>query len=374
MRYDPLFSITFVQATLRDWAAWGPIQQATAEPQVYRMVRLYMPRSYSQMISRFDLIVLSNANREAVGPGNIEMLAKGVREGGMALLMSGGWESFGGAFARPDWGTTSIGQLLPTIDGGNIWVEYPRGGLYLIIDKNNHEFIRSIPWEREKAPFMSNFHHNLVRSKEGAEVLAHVRGPGFDDHPAMVTWELEGKNRVFALTGEIHTMAYGPWPYYLDFGANLMIYLERRPVPQDIDMVHSLRTKMYAVAIRRSLLMSLLEFCDSFGANTGKIILRIDELDNMVARAKPLYLDLRFEETLDAYRKVEEGLEIVEQDAIRLKDTTLLWVYLIEWLAVTGTSIICGFVLWSFMVRRRLYREVGTTILRSREMARMGSS
>jgi len=35
---------------------------------------------------------------------------------------------------------------------------------------------------------------------------------------------------------------------------------------------------------------------------------------------------------------------------------------LADW-AVTGTSLICGFVLWTLMVRRRLYREVVTTRL-----------
>jgi len=33
----------------------------------------------------------------------------------------------------------------------------------------------------------------------------------------------------------------------------------------------------------------------------------------------------------------------------------------IEWLAVTGTSMVCGFLLWLLMIRRRLYREVRTT-------------
>jgi hypothetical protein len=187
----------------------------------------------------------------------------------------------------------------------------------------------------------------------------------------MVTWELEGENRVFALTGQTHIMAIGPWTYYLDFGANLMIYLDGRPVPQDIDLVHTLRSTMHAVAIRRSLLMSLLEFCDSFGANTDRIMLRIAGLGDRAAEAVPLYLQLQFQETLDAYRVIEEELGSVEGDAMRLKDRTLLWVYLIEWLAVTSVVMICGSVLWSTMIRRRLYRDVGTTRLESYEEAWM---
>ena len=363
MRHDPLFTINFVQATYRSSGASAPIQQVTGGEQVSRMVRLYMPRTYSQVTSGFDVIVLANANRFAVGPGNIEMLARAVREGGVGLFMSGGWESFGG-HNHPSWGSTSIGKLLPTVDFEDSWVSHPRGGLKLVITDWDHEFIKSLPWEREKAHFMFDLHHNIVTAKEGSQVLAQVRYPAQDD-PAMVTWELVGGNHVFALTGQTHIMAIGPWTYYLDFGANLMIYLDGRTVPQDIDLVHSLRATMQRTVIRRSLLMSLLEFCDSFGTNTDMIMLRITELNDQAAEARPLYLQLQFQETLDAYRIIEEGLESVERDAIRLKDRALLWVYIIEWLAVTGAAMICGSVLWSIMIRRRLYKDVMTTRLES---------
>ncbi len=367
MRHDPLFAINFVQATYRSSGAYAPVQQASGGGEVSRMVRLYMPRTYSQVASGFDVIVLANANRFAVGPGNIEMLARAVREGGLGLYMSGGWEGFGG-HNHPSWGSTSIGELLPTVDVEESWVSHPRGGLRLVITDSDHEFVRSLPWERERAHFMSDLHHNIVTTKEGSRLLAVIRYPGQED-PGMVTWELAAGNRVFALTGQTHVMAVGPWTYYLDFGANLMIHLDGRPVPQDIDLVHSLRTTMQAVATRRSLLMSLLEFCDSFGANTDRIMLRINGLNDRAAEATPLYLQLQFQETLDAYRAIEGEMASIEGDAMRLKDRTLLWVYLIEWLAVTGVGMMCGFVLWSTMVRRRLYRDVKTTRLEVREDA-----
>jgi hypothetical protein len=54
-------------------------------------------------------------------------------------------------------------------------------------------------------------------------------------------------------------------------------------------------------------------------------------------------------------------LEEIEGRAVDLKDRALLWVYLIEWLAVTGTCLAAGFVLWTLMVRRRLYKEIAVT-------------
>ena len=42
----------------------------------------------------------------------------------------------------------------------------------------------------------------------------------------------------------------------------------------------------------------------------------------------------------------------------------MVWVFVIEWLAVSGTSMLAGGLLWTLMVRRRLYKEVGETKLR----------
>ena len=379
MRSDPLFSINFVQATLRDWAALAPIQAAKGEGEIYRIIRLYMPRSLSDLTSRFDVIILSNANREAVPPTDIEMLARGVREAAMGLVMVGGWESFGGAFARPAWGDSAVGQLLPTEDAGNIYIHRPADVHTLVIDMPDHEFMSSLPWDKTQ-PFMYNYHHNLVKAKPGALVLAHVEGPGYKDDPGFVTWDLPGGGRTFSITGEIfgpssepyqlHTMCTpgNPWDYALDFGANLMIYLDRRPVPQDVELVHRVRKSMFEFGTRKSLLVSLLEFCDSFGANTNEINTRLDEANRIALDVLPAYLELRFEDVVDAYDRAHEALGEIEKDAVELKERALIWVYVIEWLAVTGTAMVTGFVLWSVMVRRMLWREVRTTKLQPQKL------
>jgi len=359
MRSDPLFSMGFVIATLRDWAGM-------AESEVHRRVRLYMPRTYRDLVSNFDVIVLANANRFAVGT-HVEKLAQGVEEGSMGLLMSGGWETFGGtSTAAPPWGDSAVGKLLPTEDVIGIWVE---SGWPVIFDKPAHEFIRSIPWNfKDPSLGQIRWHHNMVKPRLGAEMLARVVSASGSEDPLMITWKLPNEARVFALTSEIHALSwYGsPWEYAIDFGSNLMIYLDNRPVPQDVALVHAARTKIFQVATRRSLLISLLDFCESFGANTRNILRRAGETDAAIAAAMPEYLQLRFEEMLDAYREVEAMLEEMEEDAIKLKNATLLWVYVVEWLTVTGTTLFCGFLLWSLMIRRRLYREVETTRLSTR--------
>jgi len=142
-----------------------------------------------------------------------------------------------------------------------------------------------------------------------------------------------------------------------------MIYLDKRPVPQDLQLVHRVRSMMFEMSTRKSLLFGLLDFCESFGANTNKIMMKVDEADRVVSEALPDYLQLRFEEVLKAYQEAEKILSKVEADAVKLKKKALTWVYTIEWLTVTGTALICGSLVWSLMVRRRLYREAGVTRL-----------
>ena len=136
---------------------------------------------------------------------------------------------------------------------------------------------------------------------------------------------------------------------------------QHEPVPQDIVLVHAARSKILEIETRRSLLVSLLEFCESFGANTRRILMQGDVIDLLIAEAVPQYLDLEFEEMLETYVVVEEMLEKSEEDAVELKNRTLIWVYIIEWLAVSGTGMACAFLLWTLMIRRRLYREVRVT-------------
>jgi hypothetical protein len=376
MRSDPLFSMNFVQATLRDWATWGPSQVVEFEHQVYRLVRLYMPRSVNDLTSRFDVIILANANRFAVSPRNVQMLADGVSgEKALGLVMFGGWESFGGAFGMPAWGDSAVGQLLPTEDGGPLYIHKPANSFKLVIDRPEHEFMSSLPWD-PKQPFMYNFHHNLATLKGGATMLAHVESSSFVDHPGFATWELlDNGARTFSITGEIqgpssepgqvHTMCTraNPWEYALDFGGNLLIYLDKRPVPQDVELVHRVRQIMFDVANRKSLLIALLEFSDAFGANTNKINRELDVVNQIVLDVLPDYFALEFDVVLDAYTEVQERLGDLEVEAVELKNRALMWVYVVEWLTVTGTAMVAGFIMWTIMVRRKLYKEVSSTKL-----------
>ena len=275
--------------------------------------------------------------------------------------MAGGWQSFGGASGYPAWGGTPIGKLLPTEDVETVWQEGVEHRLE--IDEPENEFISSLPFNpKDPALRGAVWDHNLLKVRPGATLLARAVSSRWDD-PLMVTWRYEGGPRTFSLASEGGWRLYSMsrWEYDYDFCSNMLIYLDDRPVPQEIELVRAARSRIFEVATRRSMLLSLLEFCESFGANTQGIVERVEEMDQVAARALPQYLDLSFDEVIETYGTVAEMMEDIENEAIRLKERALVWVYIIDWLAVTATLLLCGTALWSLMVRRRLYRQVEST-------------
>jgi len=351
MGSDPLFKMLFVPASSRGFGGWEL-------EDVMRSIRLYMPRTPVEISTNFDVIVLSDANSLLVSR-YIDLMARAVSEDGLGLFMSGGAESFGGSSSQPSWGQTAIGQLLPTDDIPGVWVEYV---VRMVITNHDYELIKSLPWDMNDPTLSApiKWHHNPVTRKPGAEQLAHVVVTS-GNHPLMVTWRLE-KSRVFALTSEIHRFWEGEqWDYGYDLGCNLMIHLDDRPVPQDIQLVHAARSKMIRTTTRRALLMALLDFTEAFGANTKRMIPLFEEMDEAISQAGRYYLELHFDEMLQEYGQVESIMVEAEQEAVKLKNETLMWVHITEWLVVTGTAMTVGAVLWTLMVKRKLYKQVAVT-------------
>jgi hypothetical protein len=68
-----------------------------------------------------------------------------------------------------------------------------------------------------------------------------------------------------------------------------------------------------------------------------------------------------YEKTWEVAKEGRAYLEDLQHRAMKIKENALLWVYIIEWLSVTGTLVISGSILWMLMVRRSLYREIRGT-------------
>ncbi len=358
MKVEPLLYVTPIQAST---AHHGGI----SAQDIRRAIRVYMPRNYDSLLQGYKVIIISDANVGSFTNKHQSWFRKGVAEGGLGLVMVGGYETFGCAGGNPDWGPTQVGDLLPvqTVAG-----QYEPGRV-TILDPD-HVFMSTLPW-RPNLPFLQDYSSNIVEIKPGGKVLARsIITPGRPyagwENPFFSTWDYQN-GTVFAMTGD-WTLGGGwlflEWEYLSDFATNLMLFCSKTPIPKDLDLVHTVRTRLATLGYRRIIIFSLIDFVERFGANPRKVLLVMSEVEEAMAQASDLYLDQDFDGTLEAVENAFTLMDRAEAASEKVKNEALLWVYISEWLVITATSLICGFGLWTLMVRRRLYREVGTTEFR----------
>jgi len=363
MKVEPLLRVTPIQAS-RDYL-WGFFTASD----IRKAIRLYMPRSYRSLIESYDIIIISDSNVASFTTDHLLWFRRAVVEEDRGLVMVGGHETFGTNGHHPDWGQSQVGDLLPveTVYGG-----YESGRLEIYDTQN--VFMESLPW-RDDLPFLRNYPSNMVRAKPGADVLARTTVT-WDlvynrkylnwNNPFFSTWDFDGKGRVFAMAGDWTPgggWQFMQWEYQPDFVVNLMLYCDKRDIPADLDLVHTVRMRLSALGHRRTMIISLIDFIETFGANSADTLQAVKEVDEKRRTADQLYLDQDFDGALEAANGALELMDRAEDIAEKSKANALLWVYASEWLVVTGTFLICGFVLWSLMVRRRLYRDVSSTRL-----------
>ena len=134
-------------------------------------------------------------------------------------------------------------------------------------------------------------------------------------------------------------------------------------VPQDLELVHRVRYGLGNYYEQRTILLSLLTFVEKFGANVNVVERKLADLDSDFKRSQELYRNQEWEASAEIIDGLKSSLRDLDDEAIGLKDRALMWIYIIEWFTVTATLFISGFLLWTLMVRKRLYGEVGVTRL-----------
>ena len=358
MRVEPLLSVTPVQAS-RDHYAGISLKD------IMRAIRVYMPRTYEELVETYDVIIISDSNVASFSGDQLIWFKRAVSEHGTGLVMIGGHETYGTNGQHPDWGPTPVGDVLPvaTIRGAY------EGGPTRIVDPEN-EFIRSLPW-RPDLPFLQNYACSVVIPREGSQVLAistidRSKYIGWEN-PFFSTWDYAGNGRVFAMTGDWTPgggVLFLEWEFLPDFVTNLMLYCSKRAIPQDYTVVHQVRDSLATLGFRKMLIASLVDFVETFGANPRKILLVVQQCDEAQREASDFYLRQELSQALNEAKSALDLMSRAEEVAEQVKDDALLWVYVSEWLVVTATSLVCGVLVWALMLRRRLYREVRMTSFR----------
>jgi hypothetical protein len=150
-------------------------------------------------------------------------------------------------------------------------------------------------------------------------------------------------------------------PYSLDIATNIIFYSLERPLINNILARREARRLFTVFQTKKSIILSMLEWADSFGANVLSLEDQLMGIEADGEGAIEAYVEQDYQTTIDFLESLSQEVAEISDEAVRLKDEAMFWVYISEWLAVTSTGIMTGFILWTLMVRRRMFREVTAT-------------
>lgn len=228
------------------------------------------------------------------------------------------------------------------------------------------------PFKKMIEPIFPGYGGLNTIPKPGSVILSYTKNtkgvgspiPGQIAHVFYWKWN---SSTIFTFRDMVYDAFWSPKessvsnPYSLDIVANVIWFATGRELPEDPIKVHQYRQLVFDYNIRRMLLLSMLDFAEKFGANPAKQYSSLDDVDEVGRNAAELYLDRDYDGAYDVIKEAMGQLMDVDESAAKLKDRALLWVYLVEWSVTTAVFLVAGVVLWTLMVRRALYREVGAT-------------
>jgi len=334
------------------------------ETVIRRYMRLYMPRNQGDLLESYDIVIISDASKRFFTTDHMAWIRNSVIEGGLTLIMIGGYDTFGSTIYTigGPWGDTAVADALPVVCLDLKWED--KAGV-LQVSQWDDPLMRSVPF-KEIGPYGILYGCNIVQPKEGVSPLAYYRVTGTGtEYPLFCYWEV-GAGSSYAMTADWTPMGgrdFLRWAYYPDYVLNLATYVTGGKVPTDMEIVHQARSLMAEFRDLRQTLDSLIDFASKFGANMGPAEKLIGEAEGARETGERSYVDGDMEASIDGLRSALDILGSASRKAYQLKDQAMLWVYLTEWLVVASTGMVCGFILWTIMVRRRLYRAVRETRL-----------
>jgi hypothetical protein len=332
---------------------------------VRKRARINFPRSRARLSSNVDVIQLMFAPPWVFSDDQQRWIHDSVYQDGVGLvLIHMGWQP---CLTDPmlycnrpeDWVNSVIYDSWPmdVVVGVS---SKPGVGLRIVTETA----VVGLPdFEKQPIGFRdSTSGAGLIVARPGAAVHAKWKAGGED---AIVSTRYgQGTTLSLPIMDFMFTnAAIRNWKYHIDFVLNRIYYAADVPVPEDLELGHTLRAGLTAFYEQRNMMMSLIDFIERFGANTASLHSLLDELEGRRDEASRLYLKGSYQESLDAVQLALDGLIGITAESAKLRREALFWVYLTEYLVFSGASMISGFVLWTVMIRRRYYREVGTTRL-----------
>ncbi len=322
-----------------------------------REMRMRLPRSKNELVSKYDVVVIDAMFAFDMPAELATWIVQAVEEDGLGFMMVDDEVTFAGRGLAPSWYLAPIGEILPVDDQPSYYDWNQRFQIMPVIE--DHPLVKGLDFSNIWVEA-----NNRPSPKPGCTVIAEMspNSPWNIGVPVMAYWDL-GEGRSFAYIHRWHseTGNFYEWKNHADFLCHLIYFTAQIPIPQNLEQIHTTRSKMAEINTQWLLLLATMDQADKFGANVEPINHELTASHAKRREANSLYIYERFEDCLNRLDELDMELEGMIEESLDLKDRAMLWTFIIQWLAITGTSMITGFVLWTIMVKRRLYAEVKTT-------------
>ncbi len=357
-RRDPKIDLTMVPA----------FSTVMEMQEMQRVMRLYLPRSKEELEQKHDLVLIDGVDAFHIKDQFLRWISELVLESNLSFVMSDSGSGWSFAGSGTDWYITSIEPILSVDDRPGREAAAPgyiENSFQLVPVDPAHELMRGIPWN--EVWFLAM---NRPTERPGAKVIARMspNRPVNRDKPVIAYFDFPGGGRSASYILTWHTMVDTPsilefyrWKWHYDVLVHMIYWPAREPIPEDLEVVHEVRELFTALYYSRVFVISTLEFADKAGADTRDLELELGRLDGDRRQIDHLYIENEMAECRELALNVRDAYEDLIEKALRAKDRALFWVFVIEWVAVAATSMGTGVVVWTLLVRRRLYREVGQT-------------
>lgn len=340
-----------------------PLAQGPPGFDAKRFAAIYVPRTLESMTDEYDMIVICEEEQlfaKWISTSQINVIYRAVLDRGLPLFNAAPNEED----EESHWANCVLSSLMPH-DYTNFrrtnrfyQIRLVESGLPPVFtvfkDLGIEEYVGL--WVRQLLP------------REGSTTWAWASP--MSGHPFFISWQIGDQKATTSVVaqdldepwwGSDHRGASSGNPYGGDLLLNIIYWsVGRRPV-EDIELVHAVRKAYEAFAQERRMILSLVDFIDKMGANGRPVEQGLDDIIPLRREARSLYVKEEYAQALGQMMMVKEAMKDLQALASRLCKRAMIWVYVVDWLAITGTSMVCVFLLWSLMVRRSMYREVGTT-------------
>ena len=351
------FTALFEQDPLFRYRAY-PLPTDLPDGIKQKLDRVYYPRTGKELVENYDAMIFRDARVQHFTSRQYRDLDYAFREAGMASVTVHGpsWDHA--------WSVSTLYDLSPVSE---FVIRFYHPWRVLFQRERDPVFLPFADLGMEKVVGDA---YGMMKAKHGATVWADMQPQNI---PWLVSWRPGGGNAgeqwVFAdkFDAKWWGLAYGSRdsnPYAIDLATNLLLYSLDRPLISDIIARREARRLMSTFQAQKLLILSMLEWAEKFGANILHLSERVTEIEAEAQEAVDFYLDQDYPSTISFMESMSLTVCEISDESLRLKDEALFWVYVSEWLAVTSVALVAGVVVWSLMVRRRMYRAVGATRLR----------